>query len=74
MKLISLLVALLIMGLLVSKQLSSSSSEKKLEQAVEVNGVELPKVPSSPKDLDKFEKDLNQFIQNNANERAKELE
>ncbi len=74
MRLIVLVIVLALIGFLVNKQLNSSSAQKQLESAIGEQGIDVPKVPSSPEDLKKFEKDLNNFVKNDAKRRAKELE
>ena len=74
MRLISLLLALLLIGFLVIKQLDSSSSNNKIEEVLKSEDINAPKVPSSPKDLREFDEDINKFIQDNADKRAEELD
>ena len=74
MKLISLLIALLLIGLLVNKQLNSSSSQKQLEELTDIEDVDVPKVPSSPEDINKFEDEINEFVLDSADKRAKKFE
>ncbi len=74
MRLISLLLALLLVAFLVVKQLNSSSSQSQVKQVLGSDGVDIPKVPSSPKDLQNFEGDMDKFIQDNADKRSEHLE
>ena len=74
MKLISLLIALLLTGLLVKQQLDSSSSNTEIEEAVSSEGITAPKIPTSSKDIQKFEDDMNKFMQDTADKRAEKLE
>jgi len=74
MKLISLLIALLIIGFLVQKQLDSSSSSTEYEDIMSHENITVPKVPSAPKEVQKFEKDINNFMLDTADQRTKEIE
>ncbi|MCK5354687.1 MAG: hypothetical protein KAJ63_06180 [Methyloprofundus sp.] len=74
MKLISLLIALLLTGLLVKQQLDSSSSNTEVEEVVNSEGITTPKIPTSSKDIRKFEDDMNNFMQDTADKRAEKLE
>ena len=74
MKLISLLIALLIIGFLVNKQLNSSSSLKEHDDISDNKNISTPKVPTSPKDVKKFEKEMNDFMQDAAAQKAKRME
>ena len=71
MRLISLLVGLLLVGLLVMKQLNSSSS---VNESIDSVNFKVPKVPTSTQGISEFEGDINKFIQDNADKRAQELE
>ena len=66
--------ALLLVAFLVVKQLNSSSSQSQVKQVLGSDGVDIPKVPSSPKDLQNFEGDMDKFIQDNADKRSEHLE
>ncbi len=73
MKLISLLIGLLLIIYLMSKQLAPpavSVTDNSLQQ----EGITLPQVPVSPKDLKKFETDMNNFVQESALKRDAALE
>ena len=74
MRIISLLIALLIIGFLVKKQLDSNSSTTEYEDIISNENITVPKVPTAPNDVQKFEKDMNEFILNAADQRAKEVE
>ena len=74
MRLILLLIALTIVGLLVKQQLTSSSSNDKYENVISDENLSTPKVPSSPQDINKFENDMNDFLQDAAKNRAREDE
>ncbi len=51
MRLISLLVGLVIIALLISKQLSPGSSSNDKDTAMDKQGITLPRVPVAPKDV-----------------------
>lgn len=73
MRLIGMLLALLIIGLLVYRQLAGSDVPP--SPGVPVNtSVDLPKVPSAPKDVPQFEQQMNDFMTETAEQRAKKLE
>ena len=74
MRVISLLIALLVIGFLVKKQLDSNSLSTEYEDIISNENITVPKVPTAPKDVQKFEKDMNEFILNAADQRAKEVE
>jgi len=74
MKFISLLIALLIVGLLVKKQMDSSSSSSEYDDITGNEIINVPKAPTAPKDVQKFEKDINEFMLNAADQRAKKVE
>ncbi|MFT6266782.1 MAG: hypothetical protein ACJAWS_002946 [Oleiphilaceae bacterium] len=74
MKFISLLIALLIIGFLVKKQLDPSSSNTEYEDMISNESIAVPKVPTVPKEVQKFEKDINQFMLDAADQRAKGVE
>jgi hypothetical protein len=74
MRFISLLIALLIIGFLVKKQLDSDSSSTEYEDIISNENITVPKVPTAPKDIQRFEKDINEFMLNAADQRAKEVE
>lgn len=74
MKFISLLIALLIIGFLVKKQLDSSSSNTEYEAIISHENITVPKVPTAPKDVQKFEQDINKFMLDAADQRAQALE
>lgn len=68
MKLISLLIALLLVGYLAVKQLNSTSSNR------EIDDTETPRAPSSPEELEDFKEDMSQLLQDNADARVRKLE
>ncbi len=74
MKLISLLIAVVIVGFLLKNQLTSNSSSAEHERISEGGSVEVPDVPSAPEEVQNFEKDINTFILDNPGQRMKEAE
>ena len=74
MRLISLLIVLLLTGLLIMKQLNLSSSDTVSQEVVSGEGVTVPQVPASPKDVKQFEEDMKKFMQDTVDQRSKELE
>ena len=74
MRIILLLLTLLIVGFLVKTQLDSSSLPIGYEGVTGSEGKAHPNIPSSPKDIKKFEQDINDFILDSADKRSKELE
>jgi len=74
MKFVSILLALLLITFLVVKKINSGTSDERINEVIENKNIEAPRVPTSPKDIPKFEEDINNFIQDNAKERARKLE
>lgn len=74
MKLISLLVALVIVGLLINNQMNQSSSRAAHELNQNDSNSTLPRVPSAPQEVKNFEKDINAFILDNPRLRMQEAE
>ena len=74
MRLVSLLIALLIIGLLVKKQIDSNSSNTKYDDILSNENITTPTVPSASKDVQKFEKDINKLMLDAEEQRAKEVE
>lgn len=74
MKLISLLVALVIVGLLINNQMNQSSSRAAHELNQKDSNSTLPGVPSAPQEVKNFEKDINAFILDNPRLRMQEAE
>ncbi|PCJ29977.1 MAG: hypothetical protein COA90_10725 [Gammaproteobacteria bacterium] len=74
MRLLSLIITLSIIGFLVKTQLDPSSSSTRYEEAIGVDDTGVPKVPTSPKEFDKFEKDMTDFMQSSADKRKQEIE
>lgn len=73
MRLIFLLLALLIIGMLIYNQLGKKEVLDPNAISTE-SKVEAPKIPTSPKDLQKFKKDMNQYMKDVSENRAKEME
>ena len=74
MKLIAILAVLLVIAYLLKTQLGSESSSNKIDALLEQQKIEAPKVPSTPKDLKKFENELNDFVLDSADKRKQEFE
>jgi len=75
MRLISMLIVLTIIGFLLYKQLGgSSSSIDKLEGIPEAVSESAPRVPTKVKDIKNFEGQINSFVQDNADKRARQIE
>lgn len=74
MKLIVLLAAVLIVGLLFLQQLDNEPSPP--ENAVGNNSAapEAPRVPTNPEELKTFENDINQFMDDAAKKRMEQVE
>ncbi|MDI9244241.1 hypothetical protein [Marinobacter sp. CHS3-4] len=65
MKLILLLAALAVIGLLVTQQLNKGEGTT-AQQASEMGVGEVPKVPQNPEDVPQFEDDMNKFMEDEA--------
>ncbi|MGK0500210.1 MAG: hypothetical protein ACJAYG_001857 [Oceanicoccus sp.] len=74
MKFISLLIALLIVGLLVKKQLESGSYRAEYEDIISNENITAPRIPMAPEDIQNFEKDINKFMLDSAKQRKKAAE
>ena len=76
MRMISMLLALLIIGLLVYKQLGGDAG-KQAGATAQPAGVEapaVPQVPTKPEDVKKFATQMNQFVEDEAKKRNSEIE
>lgn len=73
MKLILLLAAVLVVGLLVTQQLNEGK-DTKAEQAAEMGANKPPKVPTSPGGVPKFEDDMKKFMENEAAKQAEKID
>lgn len=71
MKMVGMLLALLIVGWLLYSQLGLLSPSP---QAVNEDANNAPRVPATPQQLDAFEADINQFVIDSADERARQIE
>ena len=67
MRLILLLVAVLLIGFLLEKQLNTGSSDTGIENTTSDSAVQAPK---NKADLQNLKKDLNKLLQGSANKRA----
>lgn len=70
MKIISLLIALLMVGWLVYGQLNVIAPPPAASD--DVSGA--PPVPATPQQLQQFDQDINQFVTDSAAERARQIE
>ncbi|MGO1460735.1 MAG: hypothetical protein ACTHYN_01075 [Marinobacter sp.] len=73
MRLIILLIALMIVGLLVTTNLSKRT-QPSTESSTEPPNSGVPKIPVNPQDVQQFEKDMNAFIENKTSKQAKEID
>lgn len=73
MKLIFVLAAVLVVGLLVTQQLNKGK-EANAEQVAEIGTGKPPKVPTNPGDVPKFEEDMKKFMEDEAAKHADKLE
>jgi Flp pilus assembly protein CpaB len=73
MRLIILLVALLVVGLLVNRQISNGTQHNVKSPAEKV-GSDAPKIPVKPQDVQQFEEDMNKFIKDEASEQAEKID
>ncbi|MCG9697397.1 hypothetical protein [Shewanella sp. Isolate11] len=74
MRMIGMLLALLIIGMLIYKQLGQGTQLS--QQAAEINEAStgnVPKVPVNPNEIEQFDKDMNQFMKEEAEKREKAL-
>lgn len=73
MKLILLLAAVLVVGLLVTQQLNKGK-EANAEQAAQMGTGKPPKVPTNPGDVPKFEEDMKKFMEDEAARQAEKID
>ena len=73
MRIISILVGLLILAYLSSKQATPEAPSRDLDTVTDNKEITLPKVPTAPENVKDFKTDINKFIQDTASERNKEL-
>lgn len=74
MRFITILAALVILGLLLKTQLNSDSSVKRVDALLEAENIKTLKVPSTPNELKDFEKNVNDFVLESSDKRAQKLE
>ena len=74
MKLISLMIGLIIVAYLVNKQMTSELSNTERNKKHDKQDNVLPKIPTTPKEVEGFETDMNKLIHDLSSERNKELE
>jgi hypothetical protein len=73
MRMIVILLALLIVGLLVYQQLGGLP-DRSIDPAGSETGTEVPRVPQRAQDLPAFEQQMQQFMQDSAEERRQRLD
>lgn len=77
MRIIFLLAALLVVGLLVSRSLTTEPSVESHDGGVageSRTGPEVPRVPSNPQAVPGFEQDINDFVNESTTERFEQIE
>ena len=77
MRLVAVLLALLVVGLLVARQLGGGGSPAQVQKPEAISDVAvpaMPTVPTKPQDLPQFEKQVEGYVNDLAAERAKQLE
>lgn len=74
MKLLSILIVLVIVAFLAVKQLDSSSSSNKAAEILGSENSAAIKAPTSVKDLQKFEDDMNKLMQDSTEKRRDAIE
>jgi hypothetical protein len=67
------LIALLIVGMLLYQQLGPGAIQE-IDQAQIIPDTNAPRIPTSPKDVEQFGADMNDYINEAAAKRASELE
>lgn len=73
MKLIGILIALLILGLVVYKQIEPDTRAHH-ELPKDVQHLDVPKVPTKPDQVEQFGQDMNAYMQDEGAKRAAALE
>lgn len=71
MRMIAILAALLIVGLLIYKQMGTASAKQEVPT---VSGSDTPQVPTDPKDVKQFETQMNDYMKDEAAKRAAAIE
>lgn len=72
MRLVLLLIAVVVIGFLMDKQLNTTESNASPNSSISNSAT--PKPPRNSEDLLKLKKDLNQLMQDTADKRAKSIE
>jgi hypothetical protein len=73
MRLILMLAALLIVGLLVYRQIGEIP-DRSMDVPAAGSGPEVPRVPQRPQDLPVFEEQMQQFMQDTGEQRRRQLD
>ena len=73
MKLISMLLALLIIGYLILQQIDKPAATDAVEQTSK-DSLEPPKVPTRQQDVQKFDQDINKFMDESKERMDRQLE
>ncbi|WP_432695995.1 hypothetical protein ACQUQP_15820 [Marinobacterium sp. YM272] len=73
MRLVILLIAVLLVGLLVYKQISPRAVQQS-EEIKELSSSGAPQVPTNPEDVKEFRTQINEYINEEAEKRAAALE
>ena len=73
MRIIVLLIALLVVGLLMYRQLELGPPEK-IENLEGNIGNRVPRVPARPQDINLLDRQINRFVIDAASDRAKQIE
>jgi hypothetical protein len=73
MRLILLLVVVLILGVLAVRQLGGGDNGK-VQVATQAESTDAPQVPTNARDVKRFETQMNDFVLDNAAQRARQIE
>lgn len=73
MRIVMLLLALAVIGVIVVKQLNIKPSEQAVQRDT-ASSAGTPKVPVRPQDLKGFEQDMNRFVEDAGRRQAKEID
>jgi len=73
MRLVALLIAVLVVGMLVYKQLGQSPTSSSVPSATGESS-EVPRVPTTVQEIKPFETEINDFMQDEAARRAQMIE
>lgn len=74
MRMIFLLAALLIVGLLIYRQLDTPAPDGDSDMDEGRGEMQVPRVPTNPEDLPSFEQDINEFMEESAAQRLNQME